>query len=120
MFDVTLSLVVLRSSDIGRAAHFFGLLGIRFESEKHGSGPEHFAARLGPTVLEIYPQGSETASVGMRLGFRVASVDAVVETVLREGGEVLMPPRHGPWGYRAVLADPDGRQVEISEAEDSA
>jgi predicted enzyme related to lactoylglutathione lyase len=117
MADVVLNLLVLRSPDVERAARFYGLLGIRFERERHGTGPEHLAARLGPAVLELYPLDGEPDSVGVRLGFRVASVEAVVQAARREGQSVLSPPRRTPWGYRAVLADPDGRRVEVSEDE---
>jgi predicted enzyme related to lactoylglutathione lyase len=113
MIDVSLNLIVLRCSNLERTACFYGLIGIHFDREQHGAGPEHLAARLNATVLEIYPQDGEPDSVGVRLGFQVISVDAVVEAVRREGGVVLSPPRRGRWGYRAVLADPDGRRVEV-------
>jgi predicted enzyme related to lactoylglutathione lyase len=119
MADVMLSLLVLRSPDVERAARFYGLLGIRFERERHGTGPEHLAAQLGPAVLEIYPQDGQADSVGVRLGFRVASVDAVIEAMRREGQAILSLPRRTPWGYRAVLTDPDGRRIEVSEGEAS-
>jgi predicted enzyme related to lactoylglutathione lyase len=114
MAEVALSLIVLRSRDLERAARWYGLLGICFEREKHGTGPEHLAARLGPTVLEVYPQTGEAESVGVRLGFQVPSVDVVVEAVRRDGGVVVSPARRDRWGYRAVLEDPDGRRVEVS------
>lgn len=119
MADVSLNLLVLRSPNVERAACFYSLLGLHFDREQHGTGPEHLAARAGSVVLEIYPQEGEADSVGVRLGFQVISVDAVVEAVCREGGVVLSPPRRGRWGYRAVLVDPDGRRVEIREADNT-
>ena len=65
MQSVALNLVVLRSSDLLRAAGFYELLGIRFQREQHGTGPEHLAAQLGPAVLEIYPQAGEQDTVGV-------------------------------------------------------
>lgn len=120
MGDVSLNLIVLRSPNIERTAHFYSLLGIRFKPEQHGSGPEHLAARVGPTVLEVYPLGDEPYSHGVRLGFQVPSLNTVVEAVSQEGGTILSPPHYGLWGYRAVLADPDGRRVEVSEYENTA
>ena len=119
MAGASLSLVVLRSPDLERTAAFYGLLGIRFERERHASGPEHLAAQLGSAVLEIYPQSGEADSVGVRLGFRVASVAEVVEAVRGRGGAVVSPPRLTAWGNRAVLADPDGRHVAVSEVENA-
>jgi len=118
MAGVSLSLIVLRSPDVERTAAFYALLGIHFEREQHG-GPEHLAAQLGSAVLEIYLQSVGADSAGVRLGFRVASVAEVVEAVRRAGGAVLSPPRLTAWGNRAVLADPDGRRVEVSEVENA-
>jgi predicted enzyme related to lactoylglutathione lyase len=112
---VSLNLIVLRAQNPERTAHFYGLLGIAFERERHGDGPEHLAGRVGSVTLEIYPPGGEADTVGVRLGFRVPSVDAVVQAVRQAGGTVVSPARQSPWGYRAVLADPDGRRVEVTE-----
>src|SRR5262245_40093548 len=46
MSNVTLNLVVLRSTDMARAAEFYSRLGLQFRQHRHGSGPEHFAAEL--------------------------------------------------------------------------
>jgi lactoylglutathione lyase len=108
-----LNLVTLYSPDPERVARFYTLLGIDFEREQHGSGPEHFAGQIGPQVLEIYPQASNVDASGVRLGLRINSVDAAVQAVRQSGGCIVSAPRSGEWGYRAVLADPDGRRVEI-------
>ena len=97
-------------------ADFYALLGIHFERERHGVGPEHLAGRLGSQVLEIYPQSGNVDSSGVRLGFDISSVDAAVNAVRQAGGSVVSEPRRGTWGYRAVLADPDGRRVEIIQS----
>src|SRR5437588_9166455 len=89
MVEIKLSLLVLRSPDMERAGAFYNLLGIHFDRERHGTGPEHMAARIGPTVLELYPGGIEPSSAGVRLGFLVASVDSVLEAVRQAGGTVV-------------------------------
>jgi predicted enzyme related to lactoylglutathione lyase len=111
-----LNLVVLFSPDLERTAKFYALLGIRFERERHGTGPEHLAARLGSQVLEIYPQTGNGGVSEVRLGFEINSVDAAVNAVRLVGGCVVSAPQRGKWGYRAVLADPDGRRVEIVQS----
>ncbi len=115
MSEVALSLIVLHSADMERTVRFYALLGLEFRRERHGTGPEHFAARIGSAVLEVYPQVGDADSVGLRLGFRVTSVDRVIEAVHQANGSVITPPRSGLWGYRAVLADPDGRRIEVTE-----
>ncbi len=93
-------------------------LGLTFTQEQHGSGPVHHSCDLGGTVFEIYP-GSEGATPdpraggATRLGFRVASIDVTLETLQQLGTPVITPPKDSPWGRRAVVADPDGRTVEI-------
>lgn len=50
-----LNLVVLRSPDVHRAVRFYRVLGLLFTVERHGSGPEHYAAVVNGFVFEIYP-----------------------------------------------------------------
>lgn len=110
-----LNLVVLRAKDPHSLAGFYGALGLEFESERHGSGPEHLASNTGGYVLEIYPResgGSDTTAV--RLGFRVASI----ATVLGELGaqaDVVSRPSCSQWGTRCVVRDPEGHKVELLE-----
>ena len=93
-------------------------LGLTFTQEQHDAGPIHHSCNVGGTVLEIYPGGEgdapdRRASGATSLGFRVASVDAVLSALKPLGTAILTPPRDSQWGRRAVVADPDGRAVEI-------
>jgi predicted enzyme related to lactoylglutathione lyase len=113
--DVALNLVVIRSSDLDRAARFYSGIGVRFEREQHGSGPEHLAAEIGGVVFEVYPLGSSADTLAVRLGFRVRSLDAVLAIVEPLGGSVVSAARESAWGLRAVISDPDGHRVELVE-----
>jgi lactoylglutathione lyase len=116
MPEVSLNLVVIPAGDLKRSVAFYHSLGVSFVAEKHGAGPEHFAAELGSTVLEIYPrQALEGISGPARLGFRVTSVDDTVRNLRSLGEHVVSGPKDSAWGRRAVLLDPDGHRVEISE-----
>jgi predicted enzyme related to lactoylglutathione lyase len=54
-----------------------------------------------------------------QLGFQVgAAIEAAVRAGVAAGGSVLQPLEDVPWGRRAVLADPDGRPVELNCAAD--
>jgi lactoylglutathione lyase len=109
-----LNLVVVRSWDMERLAEFYALLGLQMEKHRHGNGPEHFASELEGSVFEIYPRQDETDSTaGVRIGFEVADVDAIVQMLADAGMRVLSVPRSSPWGRRAVLEDPDGHRVEL-------
>ncbi len=97
MVEPTLNLVVIRAADLERAAHFYGALGVRFERERHGSGPEHLAGRAGSVVLEIYPQTDAADTSATRLGFCVASLSDALAAVQANGGTVTAPARESPW-----------------------
>lgn len=114
MKDITLNLVVLRSSDIARAAEFYSRLGLQFTQHRHGNGPEHFAAELPGGVFELYPLSADGAStLGTRIGLRVPSVDAALAALGDYPAAILAPAKDSEWGRRAVVADPDGHRVEL-------
>jgi predicted enzyme related to lactoylglutathione lyase len=115
MSDTALNLVVIRSTDLDRAARFYSALGVRLTRERHGTGPAHLAGQVGSVILEIYPDGSRGATTGVRLGFRVRDLAAVVRVVPEAGGSIISPPQESPWGLRAVAADPDGHRIELVE-----
>jgi predicted enzyme related to lactoylglutathione lyase len=116
MAALALNMVVIYSEDVERALQFYRAFGLSFTKEKHGRGPEHYAAEVGPTVFEIYPSGPEAPSPSaVRLGFRVASVETSLAALAARGMAQAAVPRDTPWGRRAVVTDPDGRRVEISE-----
>lgn len=115
--NITLNLVVLRSPDITRAAAFYSRLGLHFSKHRHGSGPEHFAAELpGGGVFELYPESDGASTLGTRIGFRVPSVDEAIVALSDYPDAVASAPRDSEWGRRAVVIDPDGHRVELTQA----
>jgi predicted enzyme related to lactoylglutathione lyase len=111
-----LSLIVIRAENPQNLARFYEILGLSFLAEKHGDGPIHYAADLNGVVFEIYPRSAKSGDTSdMRLGFGVDDVDAVWQQALIAGAKGLTPPEPSPWGYRAVLKDPEGHVVELSE-----
>ncbi len=118
--ELTLGLLVLRTSQVEAKLTFYRILGLAFVEEKHGAGPVHYSCQLGRTVIEIYP-GSAQEPLDYRksgatlLGFNVASLDGVLDAMRRIGVPVLTDPKTTVWGRRAVLKDPDGRAVELNE-----
>ncbi|HYD93352.1 MAG TPA: VOC family protein [Candidatus Paceibacterota bacterium] len=108
-----LSLVVIRTPDIEKTRQFYErLLGVSFAREQHGGGPVHYAVELqGKIVFEIYP-GIKTDNV---LGFRTHFINGCIN---RASPFFSKPPRLTRAGDRithAVLYDPDGRRVELTE-----
>src|SRR5690242_19346436 len=96
----TLNLVVLRVSDLDRAAAFYGALRLRFSKHAHGSGPQHYAIEEGGVVFELYPATSgQPVSASTRVGFLVSDVD---ETTARlaaiPGARIVSAPKDSEWG----------------------
>lgn len=117
MSNITLNLVVLRSPDVARAAAFYTRLGLQFSQHRHGSGLEHFAAELPTGIFELYPLSPDGPStLGTRIGFRVPSVDAAITALSDYPSAVVTAARESEWGRRAVVADPDGHQVELLQS----
>lgn len=109
-----LNLIVLRSSDIERAAEFYRQMGLLFTRHAHGSGPEHYTSKVGGIVFEVYPlTAKSTPTTGTRIGFQVDDVDGIVRLLSRIGATVLTPPGDSEWGRRAILKDFDGHVVEL-------
>ena len=110
-----LSLLVLRVADLQVSRRFYEALGLEFLEERHGKGPEHLAADLGGTVFELYPLGSKASTSAARVGIRVRGLDSLVPGLSALGGQVVTPAEDSPWGRRAVVRDPDGHTLELSE-----
>ncbi len=110
-----LNLVVIRVSDLERASRFYEALGLQFTRERHGNGPEHLTTKSLGWVFEIYPQGNGASTAGAVVGFQVESIERALAAVQLLGAEVVLRPANGPWGLRAVVRDPDGHRVELSQ-----
>lgn len=112
---VKLNLVVLRVANPEFVARFYSALGMSFVREQHGTGPEHFSGSVGGMLLELYPAVDGSTANLIRLGFSVPSVASAVEAALQAGGSLVSESKPGPWGIRAVIADPAGHKVEPLE-----
>jgi hypothetical protein len=98
--------------------NFYGAIGVVLVEERHGSGPVHYAGRIGGGVLEIYPlPENETADATTRLGFVVENLEGVIESLVRQKLSPRKQPKPSEWGRRVVVQDPDGRSVEVYQTE---
>ena len=110
----SLKLLVLRTPQLHGLRRFYQLLGIDFVEERHGSGPLHFAGRIGDAIFEIYPLESDGLADGtLRLGFSVTDLSETIRSLEADGATVVSQPKPTAWGNRAVVRDPDGRAVEL-------
>lgn len=92
------TLIVIYSPLVEECRGFYESLGLAFTAERHGGGPEHYAAVLPDgAVFEIYPSTTDRRTGALRLGFALDG---------RTVRPALPPGRH-------LLTDPDGRTVEV-------
>lgn len=116
-----LNLIVLRAANVQASVAFYNALGCAFACHRHGEGAEHWAEENGAVVFEIYPgSGEQPATTGLRLGFSVASMQETLALVTNAGGKIVFKPKPSPWGLRAVVTDPDGNRVELTQAQSDA
>jgi predicted enzyme related to lactoylglutathione lyase len=115
---VRLTLLVLKTCQVERLRSFYQAVGVAFTQERHGSGPLHYAGRVGDVILEVYPlpDSASAADSTTRLGFAVADLGRVLQALQATGTSVQDQPRATAWGSRAVVHDPDGRSVELYQA----
>lgn len=116
----TISLVVIRSNNLLDTLTFYQALGLSFVEEQHGTGPLHYACDLGGVIVELYAgkpgvapdrrQGGATM-----LGFQVLDLNATLTTIRALDSVVITEPQTTPWGRRALVQDPDGRAIDLSE-----
>jgi len=112
---VTLNLIVIKSKNLEESVAFYEELGLQFQKEQHGKGPEHYACELDQLVFEIYPAAQQANEI--RIGFNIENMERIIASLTLRGAEVITEPRVSPWGKRAVVKDPDGNSVELLEKE---
>ncbi|WP_240804196.1 VOC family protein [Streptomyces sp. A0592] len=97
-------MLVIYTARLEECRGFYAGLGLDLVREKHGTGPDHYAATFaGGGVLELYPATRRPETGYMRLGLTAPPNSA--------GGR--------PAG-RHTLTDPDGRTVVLTVPEASA
>jgi predicted enzyme related to lactoylglutathione lyase len=113
--SASLSLLVLKTQQIDKLVAFYHQIGVEFVEEQHGNGPRHYSGQAGNVLLEIYPLKSaeDPADVTTRLGFSVANIEGVMNSLRRIDAEIVSAPQPTEWGIRALVRDPHGRVVEL-------
>src|SRR5262249_21174851 len=96
---------------------FYQSLGIGLIEEQHGRGPVHLAGRAGEVVIEVYtaPDDGSPVDSSTRLGFAVRHLADVVQALQWIGTKIVTGPKDTAWGIQAVVKDPDGRSVELTQ-----
>lgn len=80
-----LKFITIRCTNIEESRKFYEeVVGLKFEKEKHGNGPEHYAATLdNGIVFELYPTLKRDLDVDRKpiFGFQIEHVNEELEGV---------------------------------------
>jgi predicted enzyme related to lactoylglutathione lyase len=115
-----LGALIIFTDNLEAVVEFYSAIGVPLELEQHGDGPVHYACDLGLTHFAVF-HGGPGAAPEFRLGgssfagFTVNSLEAALGAAKAVKAEVVQEPTEYPWGWRALVKDPDGRVVELFE-----
>lgn len=117
MAHISLTLLVLKTRQVEQLRAFYQTIGVDLVEEKHGKGPVHFAGRARDVVIEVYPLPDDGSPVdsSTRLGFAIENEAEVIRALEGIGTRIVTPPKETAWGFQAVVKDPDGRSVELTQ-----
>ena len=113
-----INLIVIRTKDPKVLAEFYQLMGLEFQYHRHGKGVWHYSATINNVVFEIYPllKSQQSPDQSLRLGFVVDNLDDLIEKLRSQSVKIISAPQSSEWGYFAVISDPDGRKIELTES----
>ena len=103
-----ISLLVIRCENIEVSKTFYEGLGLIFQKEKHGNGPEHYSSEYDGTVFELYPNKGIAPIDNTRLGFKITNLKETLSSLSIDNTYEF----NGNTVY--VVIDPDGRKIELS------
>jgi lactoylglutathione lyase len=110
---VTVAAIVLSCRDLEASVRFYKAVGLDLKETKHG-GPTHHTCSLGGVHFALYAGTSEIApQAATQISLTCDRLDLALQQARELGATVLEPPAPKPWGLTTVLADPDGRRVEL-------
>ncbi len=114
---IKLSLLTIRTNDLELAKEFYTrLLATTFTTHTdHGS--RHYSTQLGSVTFEIYPTKKELKQLDMP-GFIVDSLETIIDRMGK--GYLYEAPFDTPLGLSAILKDPDGRLIYLTECHNSS
>jgi catechol 2,3-dioxygenase-like lactoylglutathione lyase family enzyme len=108
-----LNLLVLRCENIEKSKLFYEKLGLLFQKEQHGNGPEHYSTQLDHTLIELYPLAENRCVENTRLGFSLDR-NEIDGFLIRKEIKVTSQYQYNDKKV-IVVEDPDRRKIELKE-----
>ncbi len=110
---MSIYLIVYYVRNMAACRDFYGKLGMTLEEGRHGDGPVHYAAKIGPTVFELYP-APDARETRTRLGLDFSGsglISQAQEAFIRDCTSSVMDLGNGK--QYAVVRDPNDNDIEI-------
>lgn len=113
-----LTSITLNTALLDEMLQFYRIIGVNFISTNVDKGSKVFRATLGDTEFSLLsvPTAEKLKSPGLQLSFAVERLEDMAKLLAAVPKAMLMmEPTEMPDGKKAILLDPEGRAVELSE-----
>jgi predicted enzyme related to lactoylglutathione lyase len=101
-----------RANEVG---HFYRALGLSVARQTANNGQAFLAAQCTGLSLAIVPAAAASDPNATTLYFGVDSLASALAAATANHGQLVMQPYQTPLGWQAVVVDPDGRRIFITE-----
>ena len=112
---MAVSSLVLYALNVTETADFYRSLGIELDENEQRAVGEAGLVRIAIVRASTADMAAPGAVGTAMVGIDVWNVEGLVERLQTDGRRILRPVQQLDWGRRAVVADPDGRPVELVE-----
>lgn len=117
--------IILKTEKVSEAHEFYAALGLPLGQSDNEEGPKHYTCEIGPIHFAIYELDPWTGperrnkTHDTMVGFCTENIEALMKTLDAMNVKVIIPVEETEQGFRAVVLDPDGRPVELSQVNKS-
>ena len=114
--------LAVKTSDIERLKTQYESLGLHFDKHDSTARGEHYKTDFDGFIFEIYslPTGEKQNDCAICMGFEVEALDATIAAIKQQQNlQILTPPAQSTSGYVALVADLDGRKIELRQKRNS-
>ncbi|MEK2646003.1 VOC family protein [Bdellovibrio sp. BCCA] len=97
---------------------FYRIIGFQFTASKVDKGSEVHRAVHNAVEFSLYSiQNAQRSQIpSLQLGFRITDLEKTVGELMKiPGAMCILDPTEMPDGMKAIVLDPDGHSIELSE-----